>query len=102
MSRAELSAAANHFFNSILPAATQKLADLTNPEVSDTAPGVSDTKDMFFTGPSTDVPRWLVPQKPDGVKEYSYAVTWINTDGSQKVVGPRNVSDEELLLHLLL
>ena len=36
-----------------------------------------------------------LPLEPD-------TVTWINVDGTQKVVGPRRVADEELLLHPLL
>jgi hypothetical protein len=71
-------------------------------EYADAAPGVNSAKDMFFTAPSTDTPKWSVPKKPGGGREYSYTVTWIKTDGSQNVVGPRKVSDEELLLHPLL
>jgi hypothetical protein len=68
-------------------------------EYPDAAPGVSGTKDFFFQTPMTEPTKWSVPRKPGGGKEYSYTVTWINLDGTQKVVGPRKVADEELLLH---
>jgi hypothetical protein len=71
-------------------------------EYKDAAPHADKDKEQIFMTPSTEALRWAVPKKPGGGKAYEYTVTWINADGTQKVVGPRQTSDEELILHPLL
>jgi hypothetical protein len=68
----------------------------------DAAEHADDDKEMVFMTPTPEPFRWVVPKKPGGGENYEYTVTWINADGTQKVVGPRTTADEELILHPLL
>jgi len=65
----------------------------------DAAEGVAATKDMLFMAPAMEPTMWAVPKKAGGGSSYQYTVTWIGTDGKQKVVGPRTTQDEDLLLN---
>ena len=71
-------------------------------DFKDAAQGVDPDKEIFFMVPSAEPLRWMVPRKPGGGNEYEYTITWINADGTQKVVGPRKTADEELILHPML
>lgn len=65
----------------------------------DAAEHADDDREHFFAAPSLEPFQWTVPKRPGGGDQYEYTVTWINTDGSQRVVGPVRTADEELILH---
>jgi hypothetical protein len=68
-------------------------------QYGDAAEGIAGNKDMVFMTPNLEPTAWAVPKKPGGSGNYDYTITWIGSDGKQRVVGPRSTADEELLLH---
>jgi len=65
----------------------------------DAPEGFDDDIEAFFQAPPAEPFEWRVPKKPGGGDEYEMTVTWLNLDGTSKVVGPRVSTEETLLLH---
>jgi hypothetical protein len=68
-------------------------------QYNEAAEHVDNDKEHFFEETSRDPLEWVVPKRTKGSDQYEYTVTWISSDGTQNVVGPRTTQDEELLLH---